>query len=141
MVRKLYGCETWMISMENQNKIETFEIQCLRKMLRIRWTDRITNEEVLNKISERRVLWTSLLQVDEMSAEQIGHRVKYCISIITLWDRTLKGKPHRKTTSSSRYLKIQIMKDQPYFCGSYLQLTRKTDKKDEWSEAANQSEY
>jgi len=52
----LHGCEIWTISVEEQKKIKVFEIWYYRKMLKISWTERITNEEELNKISKRRSL-------------------------------------------------------------------------------------
>ena len=33
---------------------------CYRRMMKIKWIDRITNEEVLKRIGERRTLWKSL---------------------------------------------------------------------------------
>jgi len=50
----LYGCETWTIAREEMRRIEVFEMWCNKKMEKISWTVRITNEEVLEKISERK---------------------------------------------------------------------------------------
>ncbi|KAF0750315.1 Uncharacterized protein FWK35_00037690, partial [Aphis craccivora] len=53
----LYGCETWTISAIEKRKLEAFEMWCYRKMLRIKWIDRITNEAVLIRIKEKKILW------------------------------------------------------------------------------------
>ena len=50
----LYGSETWTITKADKKRIEAFEMCCYRRMLKIRWVDRITNEEVLNRIGEGR---------------------------------------------------------------------------------------
>ena len=42
----LYGCETWNASSSCIKKIQVFINKCLRRLLRIKWTDRIRNEEV-----------------------------------------------------------------------------------------------
>ena len=41
-----YGCETWTLSKTVKNKIKAAELWFYRRMLRISWTDRVTNEEV-----------------------------------------------------------------------------------------------
>ena len=42
----LYGCETWNASQTCTKRIQVFINKCLRRLLRIRWTDKIKNEEV-----------------------------------------------------------------------------------------------
>ena len=55
----LYGSEAWTINQQVQKHIETTEMWFLRRMLRIPWTARKTNEEVLNEAGETRKLLTS----------------------------------------------------------------------------------
>lgn len=43
----LYGSGTWTIAKEEQRRTETFETPCYRRMLKIGWTDMVTNEEIL----------------------------------------------------------------------------------------------
>ena len=45
----LYGCEAWNASQTCIKRIQVFINKCLRKLLGIRWTDRITNEEVFRR--------------------------------------------------------------------------------------------
>lgn len=52
----LYGVETWTLKATNMNRLESFEIWCYRRMLRISWTDRLTNEEVLSLLNKDREL-------------------------------------------------------------------------------------
>ena len=42
----IYGCETWTIGKEDVNRIEAFEMWCYRRIMRISWMDRVTNEAV-----------------------------------------------------------------------------------------------
>ena len=56
----MYGCETWTIGEAERKRLEAFEMWCYRRMMNIKWMDRITNEEVLGRIGERRTLWKSL---------------------------------------------------------------------------------
>ncbi|GFR97185.1 endonuclease-reverse transcriptase [Elysia marginata] len=43
----MYGCETWSITKGDENKIDVFQSRCLRQILRVKWSDRITNSKVL----------------------------------------------------------------------------------------------
>ena len=52
----LYGVESWTLKAGMFNKLEAFELWCYRRMLRIPWTARVTNNEVLQKIGGEREL-------------------------------------------------------------------------------------
>lgn len=49
----LNGCKTWTVAREELRRIKTFEMWCYKRIERISWTDKITNEEVLERVSER----------------------------------------------------------------------------------------
>ncbi|GFO49343.1 RNA-directed DNA polymerase from mobile element jockey [Plakobranchus ocellatus] len=51
-----YGCEAWTISKQIQIKLEATEMWFLRRMLRIPWTAKKTNERVLNGANKIRSL-------------------------------------------------------------------------------------
>lgn len=60
----LYGCETWKLTKGDERKLDVFQSKCLRKILKIRWQQHISNKSVLDtaeveKISEvvRRRRW------------------------------------------------------------------------------------
>ena len=50
----------WRRGEKEIKRSEAFEMWCYRRMINIKWMDRITNEEVLERIGERRTLWKSL---------------------------------------------------------------------------------
>jgi len=50
----LYGSETWTLGKNEGKVINAFEIWCWRRKLKIKWTDRIKNEESFSK-GERRM--------------------------------------------------------------------------------------
>ena len=70
----LYGSETCMISSSERRRIEAFEMWCYRRMLKVRWVDRITNEEILNRIGERRTIWHNLTRRRD---RMIGHILRH----------------------------------------------------------------
>ena len=46
-----YGCESWTIKEAERRKIDTFELWCWRRLLRVPWTARSSNQSVLKEIS------------------------------------------------------------------------------------------
>ena len=56
----LYGCETWTMSTTDEKKIEAVEMWCYRRMLKLSWTQRKTNKEVLEMASAERNMITTI---------------------------------------------------------------------------------
>ena len=52
----LYGCETWTLKKEEKDKLEALEMWLWRKLEKVNWGDRISNEEVLTMVNESRCL-------------------------------------------------------------------------------------
>jgi hypothetical protein len=48
----LYGAETLILRKADRQYLESFKMWCLRKMEKINWTDRVRNEEVLQRVKE-----------------------------------------------------------------------------------------
>ena len=47
----MYGCESWTIKKAEHRKIDAFELWCCRRLLRVPWTARRTNQSILKEIS------------------------------------------------------------------------------------------
>ena len=47
----MYGCETWNIKKVEHQKIDDFEMWCWRRLLRVPWTARRSNQSILKEIS------------------------------------------------------------------------------------------
>ena len=45
-----YGCETWTMTKADRRRIDALELWCWRRLLRVPWTARVTNETVLARI-------------------------------------------------------------------------------------------
>ena len=57
-----YGCEAWTLTEVLENKVDAFEMWCLRRMGKISWKDRVTNIEVLERMNTERSLLRSIKQ-------------------------------------------------------------------------------
>ena len=47
----MYGCESWTIKKAEQQRIDPFELWCLRRLLRVPWPVRRSNQSILKEIS------------------------------------------------------------------------------------------
>ena len=47
----IYGCETWTIKKAEYRRIDAFELWCWRRLLRVPWTARRSNQSILKEIS------------------------------------------------------------------------------------------
>ena len=47
----MYGCESWTIKKAEHRRIDAFELWCWRRLLRVPWTARRSNQSILNEIS------------------------------------------------------------------------------------------
>ena len=47
----MYGCEIWTVKKAERQRIDAFEVWCWRRLLRIPWTARRSNQSILKEIS------------------------------------------------------------------------------------------
>ena len=47
----IYGCESWTIKKAEHHRIDAFELWCWRRLLRVPWTARRSNQSILKEIS------------------------------------------------------------------------------------------
>ena len=66
----MYGCETWTIKKAERRRIDAFELWCWRRLLRIPWTRRKSNQSILKEISPKYSLEGLMLKLELQS---FGH--------------------------------------------------------------------
>ena len=47
----MYGCESWTVKKAEHQRIDAFEVWCWRRLLRVPWTARRSNQSILKEIS------------------------------------------------------------------------------------------
>ena len=65
----MYGCESWTIKKAERQRIDTFELWCWRRLLRVPWTTRRSNQSIL-KISPEYTLEVVMLK---LNLQYFGH--------------------------------------------------------------------
>jgi hypothetical protein len=88
----LYGCETWNVSTEEKKRLESFEMWCYRRILKIKWTDYITNEEVLARMNCKRSLWYYIVR---KRVTMVGHILRHEGLMKTVLEGRVEGKNYR----------------------------------------------
>ena len=128
----LYGSETWTIGTQERKRIEAFEMWCYRRILGIKWTDKVRNKDVLVRIGERMCLWNSLKRRRD---KLIGHNVRHPGILLLLLEGKVEGKNwvgrHRVP-----YIK-QIVQD--VGCKSYVEMKELALMREKWRAASNRS--
>ena len=47
----MYGCESWIVKKTERRRIDAFELWCWRRLLRVPWTVRSSNQSILKEIN------------------------------------------------------------------------------------------
>ena len=66
----VYGCEVWTIKKAECRRIDAFELCCWRRLLRVPWTARRSNQSILKEISPEYLLEGLMLK---LKFQYFGH--------------------------------------------------------------------
>ena len=66
----MYGCESWTVKKAEHRKMDAFELWCWRRLLRVPWTARRSNQSILKEISPEYSLEGLMLK---LKLQYFGH--------------------------------------------------------------------
>ena len=69
----VYGCESWTIKKVERQRIDAFELWCWRRLLRVPWTARRSNQSILKEISPEYSLEGLMLK---LKLQYFGHLIQ-----------------------------------------------------------------
>ena len=69
----MYGCESWTIKKAEHWRIDAYELWCWRRLLRIPWTTRRSNQSILKEISPEYLLEGLMLK---LKFQYFGHQMR-----------------------------------------------------------------
>ena len=69
----MYGCESWTIRKAERQRIDAFELWCWRRLLRVPWTARRSNQPTLKEISPEYSLEELMLK---LKLQYFGHLIR-----------------------------------------------------------------
>ena len=89
----MYGCESWTVKKAEHQKIDAFEVWCWRRLLRVPWTVRRSNQSILKEISPGCSLEGLMLK---LKLQYFGHLMRRVDSLEkTLMLRGTRGRRRR----------------------------------------------
>ena len=69
----MYGCESWIVKKAERQRIDAFELWCWRRLLRVPWTARRSNQSILKEISPEYSLEGLMLK---LKLQYFGHLMR-----------------------------------------------------------------
>ena len=69
----MYGCETWTVKKAEHQRIDAFELLCWRRLLRVPWTARRSNQSILKEINPGISLEQMMLK---LKLQYFGHLMR-----------------------------------------------------------------
>ena len=66
----MYGCESWTVKKAERRRIDAFELWCFRRLLRVPWTARRSNQSILKEISPGYTLEGLMMK---LKLQYLGH--------------------------------------------------------------------
>ena len=90
----MYGCESWTIKKAERRRIDAFKLWCWRRLLRVPWTARISNQSILKEISPGCSLEGLMLK---LKLQYFGHLMRRADSLEkTLMPGKIEGGRRRR---------------------------------------------
>ena len=72
----MYGCESWTVKKAERRRIDAFELWCRRRLLRVPWTARRSNQSIIKEISPEYSLEGLMLKL-----QYFGHLIQRADSL------------------------------------------------------------
>ena len=124
----LYGAETWRNTVSTTNKIQTFINTCLRRILHIRWPDRIRNEDLWQRTNQQPVDQ----EIIQRRWRWIGHILRKPVSSTTRQSLTWNPQGKRKRGRPRNSWRRDLDDDVRRMGHSWSQIERTAQDRKAW---------
>ena len=106
----MYGCESWTVKKAECWRIDSFELWCWRRLLRVPWTARRSNQSILKEISPRCYLEGTMLK---LKLQYFGHLMQRVDSLEKTdagrdWGQEKKGTTDGWMASLTQWTRVWV---------------------------------
>ena len=91
----MYGCESWTLKKDERRRIDAFELWCWRRLLRVPWTARRSNQSILKEISPGCSLEGLMLKLNLQYFGHLMQRADFFEKTLMLMLGKIEGKRRR----------------------------------------------
>ena len=102
----MYGCESWTVKKAGRRRIDAFELWCWRRLLRVPWTARRSNQSILKEISPGCSLEGLMLK---LKLQYFGHLMQRHDSFVKTMEYYSAIKNNAFESVLMRWMKLELI--------------------------------